>query len=292
MSEGESMLYLSKFNFPSYDKEYSFRLSIKRTCYDTIYPFFVLSNRGLETLEFEPITILYGGNGSGKSTALNIMAETLQLKRDTIYNSSSFFEDYIKMCSFEQRKKINLNSRIITSDDVFDYMLNIRTLNQGIDQKRENLFEEYLNTKYATFKFQSLEDYEQLKKVCETRSKTQSKYVRNHLNNNIRTYSNGESAYQYFTEKILDGGLYLLDEPENSLSPQKQLELLQFLEDSVRFYDCQFIIATHSPFLLSLKGARIYDMDAEVVDIKPWTKLKNVREYYNFFKQYEDEFKK
>ena len=220
------------------------------------------------------------------------MAETLQLKRDTIYNSSSFFEDYIKMCSFEQRKKINLNSRIITSDDVFDYMLNIRTLNQGIDQKRENLFEEYLNTKYATFKFQSLEDYEQLKKVCETRSKTQSKYVRNHLNNNIRTYSNGESAYQYFTEKILDGGLYLLDEPENSLSPQKQLELLQFLEDSVRFYDCQFIIATHSPFLLSLKGARIYDMDAEVVDIKPWTKLKNVREYYNLFKQYEDEFKK
>lgn len=286
------MLYLSKFNFPSYDKEYSFRLNIKRTCYDTIYPFFVLSNRGLETLEFEPITILYGGNGSGKSTALNIMAETLQLKRDTIYNSSSFFEDYIKMCSFEQRKKINLNSRIITSDDVFDYMLNIRTLNQGIDQKRENLFEEYLNTKYATFKFQSLEDYEQLKKVWETRSKTQSKYVRNHLNNNIRTYSNGESAYQYFTEKILDGGLYLLDEPENSLSPQKQLELLQFLEDSVRFYDCQFIIATHSPFLLSLKGARIYDMDAEVVDIKPWTKLKNVREYYNFFKQYEDEFKK
>lgn len=90
MNEGESMLYLSKFNFPSYDKEYSFRLNIKRTCYDTIYPFFVLSNRGLETLEFEPITILYGGNGSGKSTALNIMAETLQLKRDTIYNSSSF----------------------------------------------------------------------------------------------------------------------------------------------------------------------------------------------------------
>ena len=286
------MLYLSKFTFPSYDEEYNFRLSIKRTCYDTIYPFFVLSNHELKTLEFEPITILYGGNGSGKTTALNIIAETLKLKRDTIYNSSSFFEDYTKMCNFEIRKKPTMNSRIITSDDVFDYMLNIRTLNQGIDQKRENLCEDYVNTKYSEFKFQSLEEYEQLKKVCETRSKTQSKYVRNHLNNNIRTYSNGESAYQYFTEKILDGGLYLLDEPENSLSPQKQLELLQFLEDSVRFYDCQFIIATHSPFILSLKGARVYDMDAEVVDIKRWTELKNVREYYHFFKQYEDEFKK
>lgn len=172
------MLYLSKFTFPSYDEEYNFRLSIKRTCYDTIYPFFVLSNHELKTLEFEPITILYGGNGSGKTTALNIIAETLKLKRDTIYNSSSFFEDYTKMCNFEIRKKPTMNSRIITSDDVFDYMLNIRTLNQGIDQKRENLFEDYLNTKYSEFKFQSLEDYEQLKKVCETRSKTQSKYVR------------------------------------------------------------------------------------------------------------------
>ena len=99
------MLYLSKFNFPSYDKEYSFRLSIKRTCYDTIYPFFVLSNRGLETLEFEPITILYGGNGSGKSTALNIMAETLQLKRDTIYNSSSFLKTISKCVVLNKEKK-------------------------------------------------------------------------------------------------------------------------------------------------------------------------------------------
>lgn len=62
------MLYLPNLTFLVMIKEYSFRLNIKRTCYDTIYPFFVLSNRGLETLEFEPITILYGGNGSGKST--------------------------------------------------------------------------------------------------------------------------------------------------------------------------------------------------------------------------------
>ena len=38
-----------------------------------------------------------------------------------------------------------------------------------------------------------------------------------------REHSNGESAIKYFTEKIGEGGLYLLDEPENSLSPEKQL---------------------------------------------------------------------
>ena len=81
-----------------------------------------------------------------------------------------------------------------------------------------------------------------------------------------------------------------MDEPENSLSPENQQELLKFLEDSARFFECQFIIATHSPFLLSMKGAKIYDMDEEVVDVKPWHRLKNVRAYYDFFKKHEKVF--
>lgn len=136
----------------------------------------------------------------------------------------------------------------------------------------------------------SIEDYEQLKKVCSVRSNTQSKYIRRNLMDNVREHSNGESAFLYFTDKIKENGLYLLDEPENSLSPAKQQELLKFLEDSARFFGCQFIIATHSPFLLSMRGAKIYDMDEEVVDVKRWTELENVRTYYDFFKKYENEF--
>ena len=136
----------------------------------------------------------------------------------------------------------------------------------------------------------SLEDYEQLKKVVSARSKTQSRFVRANLSDNVREHSNGESAFLYFGEKIKENALYLLDEPENSLSPAKQQELLKFLEDSARFFGCQFIIATHSPFLLSMRGAKIYDLDEEPVDVKRWTELKNVREYYAFFKQHESEF--
>lgn len=83
-----------------------------------------------------------------------------------------------------------------------------------------------------------------------------------------------------------------MDEPENSLSPERQMELLKFLEDSARFFGCQFIIATHSPFLLSMRGAKIYDMDEEVVDVKRWTELDNVRTYYEFFKKYAGEFER
>lgn len=136
----------------------------------------------------------------------------------------------------------------------------------------------------------SLADYEQLKKVNMARSKTQSKYIRNNLMDNVREHSNGESAFIYFADKIKESGLYLLDEPENSLSPERQQELLQFIEDSARFFGCQFVIATHSPFLLSLKGAKIYDLDENPVDVKKWTELENVRVYYEFFKKHEREF--
>lgn len=284
------MIYLSHFSFPDIEEEYSFVMSQKRTCYDTFYPFYVLSKHGLSMLDFEPVTILYGGNGSGKTTALNVIGEKLGLPRDTLYNRSNFFEDYTKRCDYELNQSIPANSRIITSDDVFDFMLNLRAINEGIHKKREELFDEYLDAKYSDFQMHSLEDYEKLRKVNMARSKSQSKYIRKNLMDNVKEHSNGESAFLYFSEKVTENGLYLLDEPENSLSPQRQQELLKFLEDSARFFGCQFIIATHSPFLLSMKGAKIYDMDEEPVDIKKWTELENVRTYYEFFKQHEKEF--
>lgn len=284
------MIYLSHFSFPDRETEYDFTMGQKRTCYDTYYPFLILSKHSLRMLDFEPVTILYGGNGSGKSTALNVIAETLGLKRDSLYNRSNFFEDYTALCRFEAATEIPENSCILTSDDVFDFMLNLRSLNNGINQKREELFEDYLDAKYSHFQMRSLEDYEQLKKVTSARRNTQSKYIRDNLMDNVREHSNGESAFLYFSEKITENGLYLLDEPENSLSPKRQQELLRFLEDSARFFNCQFIIATHSPFLLSIRGAKIYDFDEDPVDVKRWTELGNVRAYYDFFKKHEGEF--
>lgn len=284
------MIYLSQFSFPHVEAEYDFLMSQQRTCYDTYYPFQTISKHRLVMLDFEPVTILYGGNGSGKTTVLNVIAEKLKLGRDTRYNRTNFFEDYTRMCCYELEQAVTAQSRIITSDDVFDFILNLRNINDGIDKKREDLFEDYLETKYADFRMNSLADYEQLKKVNMARSKTQSRYVRKHLMDNVREHSNGESAFLYFSEKIKENGLYLLDEPENSLSPERQQELVRFLGDSARFFGCQFLIATHSPFLLSIKNAKIYDLDEEPVDVKRWTQLGNVRAYYEFFKKHEDEF--
>jgi len=278
------MTYISHINFPTANQESDFICGIRGTSYDTFYPFRVLSARGrnLERIDFDPITILYGGNGSGKSTALNIIAEKLNISRDSVFNKSNFYPDYLKMCEVKLNTNLPKSSRIITSDDVFDYMLNIRNINEGIDHKREDIFKDYLDTKSTRFQLQSLEDYEQLNKIVKTRTQTQSKYVRNSLMDNIPEISNGESAFKYFTERITQDSLYILDEPENSLSPNHQIQLARFIEDSARFYNCQIIMATHSPFLLAI-NAKAYDLDASPAQVKHWTELENIRIYHDFF---------
>ena len=284
------MLYLSRFAFPDAEAEFDFRLLQKRTCYDTFYPFGVLSSKGLELLEFEPLTLLYGGNGSGKTTAVNVIGETLGLRRDAPYNRSSFFESYAEMCRFETRAPIPPGSRIITSDDVFDFMLDLRAINAGVDLRREALFQEYQDNRLGAFRVRSLADYDELKKVNMARSATQSRYVRAHLKDNVREQSNGESAFFYFTSRIQEDALYLLDEPENSLSPQRQLELARFIQDSARFYRCQFVIATHSPFLLGMAGAKVIDLDASPARACRWTELPAVRAYRDFFAAHAEDF--
>ncbi|MDD5899316.1 MAG: AAA family ATPase [Lachnospiraceae bacterium] len=284
------MIYLSSFTFPDAEEEHSFFMSVQRTCYDSYYPFGQVAKKEISILNFEDITILYGGNGSGKTTILNVIAEKLELKRESMYNRSNFFPNYIARCDAALERDLTGNSRIITSDDVFDYMLGVRTLNEGIHSKREELFQEYLDAKYSDFHYRTMEDFEQLKKVNLARRKTQSKYVRENLMDNIREHSNGENAFRYFQEKVEESALYLLDEPENSLSPERQLELVKFIEEAANYLNCQFIISTHSPFLLGMKGAKIYDLDTQPVRPKKWTQLKNVQLYYRFFKERQDEF--
>jgi len=287
-------MYLTSFTFPSEEEETDFLWANGPR--GSFYPFKVLSAHSLKRIDFEPITILYGGNGSGKSTALNIIAEKLKISRDSIYNKSSYYPAYVDMCESHILEEIPENSKIITSDDVFDYMLDIRNLNDGIDEKREDICKEYLDVKYSDFQMKSIADYDMLKKVNKARRMTQSKYVKSELIDSVRECSNGETAFKYFIEKIVENGLYILDEPENSLSPKRQLELKRYIEDSVRFFGCQFIISTHSPFLLSIQASKamtrtkIYDLDKNPVSIKKWTELENVLIYREFFKANDSEF--
>ena len=284
-----SNLFVKKLQLVSDDRETSFILGQKRTCYNGVYPFKIFPPKELSALTFAPVTILYGGNGSGKTTLLNILAEKLRLTRHSPFSGGAFFGDYVEMCKADS-SVIPLHSQILTSDDVSDYLLNLRTLNDGINARREELLAEYTRLKWDDRPFSSLEDYDRWKETTDAKTRTSSKFVKARLTRNVDLFSNGETAMKYYTERITENALYLIDEPENSLSAAFQTELASFLADSARFFGCQLIIATHSPFLLSIPGAVVYDLDSLPVQVRPWTELENVRVYYEFFKTHQSAF--
>ena len=95
---------------------------------------------------------------------------------------------------------------------------------------------------------------------------------------------------QILEDNIDTDSLYLLDEPEVSLSPQNQVKLAEEINKMARYLGIQFIIATHSPFMLGILNAKIYNLDTKNYKVQKWTELENVRFFYDFFKKRENEF--
>lgn len=288
----KDMIYLKSFTLLDEKEENDYVLgSDTRNIYNNYYPLNIFSSRRLKNIKFGSITCFYGGNGSGKSTILNIISEKLNSNRKTEIDKGSYFNIYVKYTSYEMGIEQPISIKTINSDDVFDYLLGIRSINSHINRRKEKLSKEFLENKYSNNSL-SFEDFENLRDSIDSKRKTMSKYVRDRLVNNIIIESsNGESALMFWEKEIEDDSIYILDEPENSLSAENQIKLMKFIEDSVRFYNCQFIISTHSPFFLSMKDAVIYDLDTIPVITRKWTELENVKIYKKFFDEHSSEFK-
>ena len=294
------MVFLQSFTLPTEDQEVEyFKFSNPKpnmTCYSSHYPFGLFKYRELPEFYFDDITVFYGNNGSGKSTILNVIAEKLGLKRSAPYNRTDFFGDYVDLCDYVLDKQIPADSEIITSDGVFERVLDIRRLNDGIDDRRKAIVQEYISevTSEEPNLLRGLDDFDRWKRAHDMRNRnlSQSQFLRKNLVRNVAERSNGESALAYFVDSIRDNTLYLLDEPENSLSAENQLKLKYFIEDCVREHGCQFVISSHSPFLLSIEHATIYDIDAVPPRVKRWVDLESVRTYFDFFRENEWKFEK
>lgn len=99
----------------------------------------------------------------------------------------------------------------------------------------------------------------------------------------LLSMSHGQSLMAFFANRYRLRGLYLLDEPETALSPATQLKLLKLLSGSEKSDQAQFIIATHSPILLSCPGAKIYNFDSCPIEPIEYRETAHYRIYRDFF---------
>ena len=101
----------------------------------------------------------------------------------------------------------------------------------------------------------------------------------------LHTRSHGETFFTLLDLKFRRNGLFLLDEPEAALSPQRQLSFLVLIHDVLQKYkDAQFIISTHSPIILGYPDTQIFSFDdgqVHEVEYEDTTSLQVVRQFVN-----------
>jgi len=190
-----------------------------------VYPFSLPVVRDLDRLVFHPrVTFLVGENGSGKSTLIEALAMAWGFNAE---GGST---------------NVNFSTRASHSP-LSQHIRRIRGALRPIDGyflRAESFFNVATNIEEVLLSDEQARWYGERK---------------------LHEQSHGESFLALFEHRFGDNGLYLFDEPEAALSPQRQLAVLSRLHDMAG-RGSQFVIATHAPILLAFPGALIYQLDA------------------------------
>lgn len=313
------MIYLKQFELPSQESEEQALFAITEGLqkgrygeqfFESFYPFGIFPTIDFRIIDFADITILHGNNGSGKSTILNAITAKLHATRNSVYNSSRYMNLFLQLCRFQTdmrwtgeeydytgkragRYDIAEVTHVITSDDIFKVMLHGRMQNDQIRFKAEMLGDKIVTLKQQgeTYRpkhldFETGENVSRFKDAVEVNRLSGTKYIREKLGKEQRGFSNGETGFMYISEMFSEEGLYILDEPENSLSAELQIKLAELIQYMVRYNNCQVIISTHSPFLLAMHEAKIYNLDDTPVSVCKFSELNSMKQYIELFRKY------
>jgi predicted ATPase len=101
--------------------------------------------------------------------------------------------------------------------------------------------------------------------------------MRRDYGENMQAFSHGEAYLKILQTRIADKGIYLLDEPEAALSPIRQLSLIAFILEVLKKKNSQFIIATHSPLLMGIPNAVIYEIQEDSIKAVAWEETDHYR---------------
>jgi len=134
----------------------------------------------------------------------------------------------------------------------------------GNNPYEEDLFK-YLDVTWTAGRkpgaFFSAERYGHLSKVIDELACSDPGLLDYFGGKSLLSQSHGESFMSFFKARYAIEGVYFFDEPETALSPRRQIEFIRLLQEQSSDGHAQFLIATHSPIILSCPGARILSFD-------------------------------
>jgi len=228
----------------STDAQYLVGLQLARGPVDTeAYPFNLPAIRSLDLRFLRPVTFFVGENGTGKSTVIEALAELCGFPASG-GGRNEFGAKHGPEPEAALTTALRPSFRKRPRDGYFfraEFQAFFASL---LDQRKQD--PDFLGDPYSRYSGRSL-------------------YSRSH----------GEAFLAVLQERI-GADLYLFDEPESALSPQRQLTLLAHMAQLVAEGQTQFIVATHSPILLTFPGAEILSFDGE--NVHP-VKLEDTAQY-------------
>ncbi len=215
------------------------------------------------------MTFIVGENGTGKSTLLEGLAVFCDLpvigsespKRDPSFIPARRLASAMKpVWNIRTRRGL-----FFRAEDFFSFIRGVKKDMKELD----NNIEEYERT-LSGYGLQLARGSMEGQKHALT-----SKY-----GDEPEARSHGEAFLNIFQQRIVPGGLYIMDEPEVPLSPLRQLALISLIMEQQE--QSQFIIATHSPMIMAIPGASILCIDSGDIVEKPWDEIGHVQLYRQF----------
>lgn len=212
------------------------------------YPFNIEIIKNFKELTFtSPVTFIIGENGVGKSTFIEALAVALGLPPEG--GTENFKYETKNTTSY-----LSDYIRVITYNKAkMKFFLRAESFYNFSSEVQRLVEEDGFFTLYNSY------------------------------GGNLHECSHGESFLKLVQNRFIDHGLYILDEPEAALSPQRQLTLLYFIDQLVK-EGSQFIIATHSPILISYRNGKIIDLNNNFKEVN----YKDT-DIYSIYKMYLDD---
>ena len=197
------------------------------------YPFNIEVVKNFDEIEFtSPVTFLVGENGVGKSTFIEALAISLRLNPEGGSQNFSF-----------------------STKNTHSVLANYLTVSKSPEKPITKFF-----LRAESF-------YNVATEIIRISEEGGQGPLYDAYGGNLHECSHGESFIKLVQNRFTDKGLYILDEPEAALSPQRQMSLLCMIDELAK-NGSQFIIATHSPILISYINGEILDLNNGFKKIK------------------------